>query len=124
MYDSILSSVKKILGLSDSYTAFDADIIMYINAVLNEMEQMGFPVPEGFEVVDYDETWNDLIGSLSLMNVVKPYMAFKVRMMFDPPTSSILSETLQHQIDRLEWRMNLVVDDHHIEEEENEHERD
>ena len=115
MEDSILTTVKKLLGLTDQYTVFDADIILYINAVLNIMEQMGFPVPAGFTVVDYDETWSQLVQDLPMMNLVKPYIAFRVRKMFDPPTSTIVNETLQRQIDELEWRMNLVVDDHSFE---------
>ena len=38
--DSILTSVKKLLGIAESYTAFDADIIMHINAVFLVLQQL------------------------------------------------------------------------------------
>lgn len=39
--DSILTSVKKLLGIAEECTDFDADIIMYINMALFALVQMG-----------------------------------------------------------------------------------
>lgn len=46
--DSILTSVKKLLGLPADYEAFDPDIVMYINTVLMILSQMGVGPKEGF----------------------------------------------------------------------------
>ena len=39
--ESILTSVKKLLGIDESYTHFDADLIMHINSVFSILGQMG-----------------------------------------------------------------------------------
>ena len=49
--DSILTSVKKLLGLAEGYTAFDADLIMHINSVLMILNQMGVGPEKTFAII-------------------------------------------------------------------------
>ena len=49
---SILSSTKKTLGISASYTVFDQDIIMHINSVFALLNQLGLGPDEGFFIIE------------------------------------------------------------------------
>ena len=83
--DSILTSVKKLLGLTEEYTAFDTDLIMHINSVLMILRQMGVGPQEGFGIVDATATWSDFCKNKADIEAVKSYVAMKVRLLFDPP---------------------------------------
>lgn len=102
--DSILNSVKKKLGIQEDYTHFDEDIIMDINSVFMILNQLGVGPDEPFTIEDEDAYWDDFIDNTRI-EAVKSYMYMKVRLMFDPPTSGFLVDSLKKQIDELEWRM-------------------
>ena len=107
--DSILTSIKKLLGITEEYTHFDADLIMHINSVLMALRQMGIGPSNGFSITGPYETWEDFLGNeLSMLESVKSYTYHKVRLMFDPPTSSALMEAINRQIGELEWRLNIA----------------
>jgi hypothetical protein len=105
MEESILNSTKKILGLVAEYTAFDQDIITHINSSLNVLNQLGVGVPN-FMIVDDSAKWEDFIGAVDGMNLVKSYVFLKVRMLFDPPSTSFAIEAMNKQIEEFEWRLN------------------
>lgn len=102
--DSILNSVKKKLGIQEDYTHFDEDIIMDINSVFMILNQLGVGPDEPFTIEDEDSYWDDFIDNTRI-EAVKSYMYMRVRLMFDPPTSGFLVDSLKKQIDELEWRM-------------------
>ena len=102
--DSILNSVKKKLGIQEDYTHFDEDIIMDINSVFMILNQLGVGPDEPFTIEDEDAYWEDFIDNTRI-EAVKSYMYMKVRLMFDPPTSGFLVDSLKKQIAELEWRM-------------------
>lgn len=108
--DSILDSVKKMLGIEAEYTVFDTDIIMFINAVFNILMQMGIGPQTGFSISDNNSKWGDYIEDTSKLEMVKPYIYMKVRMMFDPPQGGPLIDAYNKQISELEWRLNVQVD--------------
>lgn len=118
MITSILNSTKKVLGISFSYTAFDEDITIHINAVFSHLNQLGVGPPDGFFIEDSDETWSsfqkETIDDVEVvyvpnnqLHLVKSYMYLKVRMWFDPPTTSYLIDSMQKQIDQMEWRLSV-----------------
>lgn len=107
--DSILTSVKKLLGIQEKYTNFDADIIMHINTVFAALNQLGVGPEPGFMIEGNTETWDKYITNYNI-NMVKSYMYLRVRLLFDPPTSSVLMESMKHSIAELEWRLNVEVD--------------
>ena len=113
MTDSILNSVKKMLGITEEYTHFDADIIMHINSVFSILAQLGVGPDEGFAIEDNTTSWDEFIpeetGSL-LLSSVRTYMFMKVKMMFDPPLSSSVAEAYNRQISELEWRLNVAAE--------------
>ncbi len=113
--DSILTSVKKLLGLPADYEAFDPDIIMYINTVLMILAQMGVGPKEGFFISDKSATWNQFIADPVKVEAVKAYVAVKVRLLgFDVPQSSTTLDALKNTAAEMEWRLNVEHD--HMEE--------
>lgn len=108
MEESILKCVKKILGIDAAYTAFDLDILIHINTVFSILHQLGIGPDDGFAIEDDTATWTSFIGSDPQKNSVKTYVYLKVRMMFDPPGTSFLIESMNSQIRELEWRLNVL----------------
>jgi hypothetical protein len=108
MSESILNSVKKNCGLAESYTAFDPDIIMYINAAFSTLEQLGVGPVTGFMITGTDEEWDDLLMGDMRLNNVKTYVTLRVQLLFDPPTTSYLIDAKRKQVEELEWRINVV----------------
>lgn len=102
--ESILQSVKKLIGIDPSVDAFDVDLVMHINSVLNILNQMGVGT-YGFVVTGPAETWDQFVPSYSLMEMVRSYVVLKVRLIFDTPQSSSVMEAINRQIAELEWRM-------------------
>lgn len=108
--NSILDSTKKMLGLDADYDAFDLDIIAHINSTFAQLSQIGVGPKDGFEIEDSSTVWADFIGGNKLLNPVKTYMYLKVRMLFDPPTTSFDLTAKNEQINEIEWRLNVVAD--------------
>lgn len=106
---SILDSIKKNLGIVPEYTAFDDQIILDINAAFSTLHQLGFGPDEGFEITGIDEFWSDIIEKPQF-NFVKSYVCMKVRVMFDPPTSSYALDALNKQIAEYEWRIKSEIE--------------
>ena len=116
MINSILTSVKKMLGITEEYDAFDDDIIMHINSVFLTLKQMGVGPTTGFRIDDAGETWENYISTednpenIELQSAVKTYMHLKVKLLFDPPASSAVASSYQQQINELEWRLNFEAE--------------
>lgn len=108
--DSILNSIKKMLGITPDYTHFDSDIIMHINSVFMILQQLGVGPKEGFHIEDESTLWEDYLDDPSKLQIVKSYMGLRVRLLFDPPTSSAHMESIKQQIAEFEWRMNVAVE--------------
>lgn len=109
MSNSILDSVKKVLNLDPSYTAFDPDIIMFINSAFVTLHQLGLGPTEGFWIESPAETWDEFITSPpNYVNMVKTYVFLRARMLFDPPTTSFLIAAMNEQIQEYEWRLNVA----------------
>ena len=108
--ESILTSIKNLLGLEEEYTQFDNDVIMHINTVFLNLTQLGVGPTEGFLIEDDTATWYDFIGDSNQLQAVKSYMYLKVKLLFDPPLSSSVIESMNRMIAELEWRLNVAVD--------------
>lgn len=108
--ESILTSIKKLLGIAEEYTHFDADLIMHINSVLSILTQIGVGPAEGFSIKDDSSMWEDFITEDSKLELVKSYIYMKVKLLFDPPLSSSVIESMNRIISELEWRIQVAVD--------------
>lgn len=118
--ESILTSVKKLLGIDESYTHFDQDLIMHINSAFSILTQMGVGPANGFSITGKDEKWSAFTKDQNKFLLVKSYMHLKVKLLFDPPLNSAAIESINRQISEFEWRLFVAadpVDDEHGEEE-------
>lgn len=108
MAQSILDSVKKMVGVDSSLTVFDLDILTHINSVFADLEQLGIGPVGGFMIEDNVPTWDAFLGDDPRLSSVKSYMYFRVRLMFDPPQTSYLIESFNAQVTKMEWRLNVT----------------
>ena len=108
--ESILTSIKKLLGIEEDYTHFDTDIIMHINSVLSILNQLGVGPSEGYSIKDARATWDEFITDSTRLELVKTYVYLKVRLMFDPPSSSSAIESMKQLISELEFRIIVAVE--------------
>ena len=108
--ESILNSIKKMLGLDENYTAFDADIIIHINSVFMILNQLGVGPDGGYKIEDATNTWDEFTSGDLSIEAVKSYIYLKVRLIFDPPQNSSLMQAMQSQINELEWRLNITAE--------------
>ena len=105
MSDSVLLSIKQMLGISPEDTSFDVNVIMNINTALTTLMDLGLTEVEDEIVIDDDMTWDDLLGGRTDIEYVKTYVYQKVKMIFDPPTSTAAIDAMQRSINELEWRI-------------------
>ena len=110
METSILTSIKKMLGVAEDYTEFDEDITTHINSVFLNLTQLGVGPEKGFMIEDDTAVWEDFIDDSIQLQAVKTYMYLKVKLLFDPPLSSSVTESFTRMIAELEWRLNVAVD--------------
>lgn len=110
MSNSILTTVKKNLGIEETYTVFDPDIIIYINSALATLTQLGVGPETGFMIEDSTPTWDAFLGTDPRLNPVKTYVQLRTRMLFDPPQTSYLIEAMKQQIQEHEWRLNVQME--------------
>lgn len=108
--DSILDSVKKFLGITEEYQVFDQDIIMHINSVFFTLNQLGVGPEDSFSISDSSSVWTDFIPEGSKLEAVKSYMYLKVRMLFDPPTSSFVLTSMENMAKEYEWRLTVQAE--------------
>ena len=104
--ESILTSIKKQLGIHAEQTDFDQDIIMHINSTFMVLMQLGIGPANGFSIEDDSTTWDDFIPDCTRIQAIKSYMYAKVRLIFDPPQSSAHIECLKQAVNEFEWRLN------------------
>ena len=112
--DSILTSIKKQLGITEDYEHFDEDIIVHINSVFMVLNQLGVGPSEGFFIEDKESKWSDFIPDASALRLkaVETYVYLRVRILFDPPTGTVL-EMMKEQIEEYEWRLNVAAESTH-----------
>ena len=108
--ESILTSIKKLLGIAEEYEHFDADLIMHINSVFTVLTQLGVGPSEGFAIEDAKATWNEFLPDGLILQSVKSYIYLKVKLLFDPPSSSAVMESTNKMISEFEWRLNVAAE--------------
>lgn len=108
--DSILTSIKKLLGIAEDYEHFDQDLIIHINSVLSVLTQLGVGPSEGFSIEDENATWDDFIPEDKRLSSIRSYVYMKVKLLFDPPLSSSVMESMNRMISEFEWRLNVTAE--------------
>lgn len=111
LLDSILLTVKKMLGLDAEYKVFDPEIITYVNGAFGTLHQIGVGPKTQFFILNEDDVWGDFLTAGEDVAEVRSYIYIRVRLLFDPPSSSFVLSSLQEQAKELEWRLNVKADE-------------
>lgn len=109
MEDSILLTIKKLLGIHSEYDVFDMDVMVNINSAINSLYQLGYG-DGNFVVRDESALWSEYLRNHSDLHFIEQYIYLKVRLVFDPPSSSAVLDAMKQQVQELEWRINVQVD--------------
>lgn len=102
--ESILDSIKALLGILDNDDTFNRDIVMHVNSVFSTLNQLGVGPEAGFHITGSNEKWEDFITNEKQLNV-KTYIYIRVRLIFDPPQSSYVADLLKADAAEIEWRL-------------------
>lgn len=106
--DSILNSIKKLLGIEADYDVFDTDITIHINTVFSVLHSIGASPPDVFYITGDTEKWSDFLLDVAQARMVQTYMYLKVRNVFDPPSSASVATAFENQAKELEWRLAIM----------------
>lgn len=113
MNDSILLTIKKMLGLEKDYTPFDTEIVVYINAALMELAQMGVG-KASYTILDASGMWNEFVDEIEYFEGSKMYVYLKTKTIFDPPSSSAAMQAMNDNISELAWRLNVLAESNRL----------
>lgn len=108
--ESILTTIKKLLGITEDYEHFDTDIIVYINMALMTLHQLGVGPEQPASISNNGDTWQSTFGNVDDIEAVKTYIYLKVKMLFDPPSNSSVLEAMNRMVGELEWRLNVQIE--------------
>ncbi len=108
--ESILISIKKLLGVAEDDDGFDQELLMHINSTFMILNQLAVGPSNGFLITDSTNTWNQILGARTDLDIIKSYIYLRVRLLFDPPQNSFLVESINRQITEFEWRMNVQAE--------------
>lgn len=108
--DSILISIKKLLGIAEEYEQFDIDLIIHINSAFSTLTQLGIGPEEGFFIEDETTVWSDYVQDNNILGHVKTYVFLKTKILFDPPASATILEAYNRSILELEYRLIVTQD--------------
>lgn len=116
MDESILNTIKKLLGLDKDDDSFDLDVMIHINSIIPSLSQLGIGPKNGLIITSATQLWSEYIDS-SVVNLeaVKTYIYLKTKLIFDPPTNSTTIEAINKNLSELEWRMMLAVETNNLE---------
>ncbi len=110
MYDSVLNTVKSMLGVEESYEAFDVELITHINSALFVAYNIGVQLVKNYTIDGPNVTWSEICPDVNLIPLLKSYIGLKVRLLFDPPTTGVLHEAMERQVTEFEWRLYVESD--------------
>lgn len=110
MHESILTTIKKLLGIAEEYTHFDEDIIRHINTTFMVLNQLGVGPAEGFRIEDKSAIWEEYVSSEDNLEGVVTYVHQRVKLLFDPPLTSAVMDATNRTVNELEWRLNVAAE--------------
>lgn len=117
MEQSILKSTKKLLNVSPDDDSFDLDIITHVNSEFSILTDLGVGPKGGFVIEDETAEWPTYFAEATadvddpdhkiMLSKVKTCVYLRVKLLFDPPASSYLLDTVTKQLQEHEWRLNV-----------------
>ena len=110
MEESILKTIKQLIGCPDDFEQFDLDLIVHINSAFATLTQLGVGPKEGYRITGSDNEWSEFEDDAQKLSLIKDYVYIKTRLLFDPPTSGSLMDSLKEQLKEMEWRLYMLYD--------------
>lgn len=110
MEESILKTIKQLIGCPDDFEQFDLDLIVHINSAFATLTSLGVGPKEGYRITGADNVWSELEDDAQKLSLIKDYVYIKTRLLFDPPTSGSLMDSLKEQLKEMEWRLYILYD--------------
>ena len=110
MEESILKTIKQLIGCPDDFEQFDLDLIVHINSAFATLTQLGVGPKEGYRITGADNEWSEFEDDVQKLSLIKDYVYIKTRLLFDPPTSGSLMDSLKEQLKEMEWRLYMLYD--------------
>ena len=110
MEESILKTIKQLIGCPDDFEQFDLDLIVHINSAFATLTQLGVGPKEGYRITGADNEWSEFEDDIQKLSLIKDYVYIKTRLLFDPPTSGSLMDSLKEQLKEMEWRLYMLYD--------------
>ena len=114
--ESILSTIKKLIGIEENYTQFDVDLIVHINTAFAELAQIGSNLKDSYFITDKNNLWSEYTNDMRVLEPIKTYVYLKTKLIFDPPASSMVIETIKQTIKELEFRIQISAESNDKEE--------
>ena len=108
MEESILKTIKQLIGCPDDFEQFDLDLTIHINSAFAALIQLGVGPKEGYRITGPDNVWSEFEEDTQKSSLIKDYVYIKTRLLFDPPTSSALMDSLKEQLKEMEWRLYIM----------------
>lgn len=108
--ESILTSIKKLIGITEEYTQFDVDIMIHINSAFGILRQLGVGPADGLRISGKEDTWDQFLQDKKKLELVKTYVYLKVKILFDPPLSSAVMDCINREISQCEWRLMVTAE--------------
>ena len=110
MEESILKTIKQLIGCPDDFEQFDLDLIVHINSAFATLTHLGVGPKEGYRITGADNAWSEFEDDAQKLSLIKDYVYIKTRLLFDPPTSGSLMDSLKEQLKEMEWRLYMLYD--------------
>ena len=110
MEESILKTIKQLIGCPDDFEQFDLDLIVHINSAFATLTHLGVGQKEGYRIIGADNVWSEFEDDAQKLSLIKDYVYIKTRLLFDPPTSGSLMDSLKEQLKEMEWRLYMLYD--------------
>lgn len=108
MEQSILKTIKQLVGCPDDFEQFDLDLTIHINSAFATLTHLGVGPKEGYRITGVDNAWSEFEENTQKLSLIKDYVYIKTRLLFDPPTSGSLMDSLKEQLKEMEWRLYML----------------
>mgnify|MGYP001002636204 FL=1 len=108
MEQSILKTIKQLIGCPDDFEQFDLDLTIHINSAFATLTHLGVGPKEGYRITGVNNVWSEFEEDTQKLSLIKDYVYIKTRLLFDPPTSSSLMDSLKEQLKEMEWRLYML----------------
>lgn len=108
MEESILKTIKQLVGCPDDFEQFDLDLTIHINSSFATLTHLGIGPKEGYRITGVDNVWSEFEDDPQKLSLIKDYVYIKTRLLFDPPTNGSLMDSLTEQLKEMEWRLYIL----------------